>query len=237
ISIVGDFDPKEMAAVTNEVFADWKSKQPFKRIARQYNDITTLNENIETPDKANSTFSARLDLKMTDDNPDYPALSLANFILGSGFTSRLTMRLREKEGFAYNSGSRFSAGALDPLAQFNISAIFAPQNVEKVEAAYKEELVRFVKDGVTAEEMTDAKAGIIERLKVSRSQDAALAGKLNGYLFTNRTLDWDAELERKIAALNLEQVNAAIRKYFTPDKITIIKAGDFAGAKKKTAIQ
>ncbi len=94
-----------------------------------------------------------------------------------------------------------------------------------------------MKDGVTAEEMTDAKAGIIERLKVSRSQDAALAGKLNGYLFTNRTLDWDAELERKIAALNLEQVNAAIRKYFTPDKITIIKAGDFAGAKKKTAIQ
>lgn len=85
--------------------------------------------------------------------------------------------------------------------------------------------------------MKDAKAGIIERLKVNRSQDAVLADKLNGYLFTNRTLAWDAELEKKIAALTPEQVNAAIRKYFTPDKITIFKAGDFAEAKTKMKTQ
>jgi zinc protease len=237
MSVVGDFDAQEIAAVTNEIFANWKSPKSFTRIPVKYNDINVVNENIETPDKANATFVARLDLKMSDTDPDFPALSVGNFILGSGFTSRLVMRLREKEGFAYNSGSRFFANTLDPLASFNISAIFAPQNVEKVEAAYKEELARFVKDGVTAEELKDAKAGIIERLKVSRSQDAALANKLNGYLFTNRTLNWDAELERKISSLTIEQVNAAIRKYFTPDKITIIKAGDFAGAKNKTNVQ
>jgi zinc protease len=237
LSIIGDFDAQEIQAVTSDIFAGWKSRQPYARIARQYNDVAVLNENIETPDKANATFAARLQLKMTDADADFPALSVANFILGSGFTSRLVLRLREKEGYAYNSGSRFSAAALDPLAQFNISAIFAPQNVEKVEAAYREELARFVKDGVTTEEMTDAKAGIIERLKVSRSQDAGLAGKLNEYLFTNRTLAREAELEKKIAALTLEQVNHAIRKYFTPDKITIFKAGDFAGAKKQLKIQ
>ncbi|MDQ3750197.1 MAG: insulinase family protein [Acidobacteriota bacterium] len=237
LSIVGDFDPKEMTAVTTEIFGNWKSAKSFARINRQYNDIAVINENIETPDKTNSTFEARLDLKMRDDDPDYPALALANFILGSGFTSRLTMRLREKEGLSYNVGSRFFAHSLDPTARFNISAIFAPQNVEKVEAAYKEELARFVKDGVTAEEMTDAKAGLIERFKVNRSQDAGLARTLNNYLFNNRTFAWDAEFEKKIAALTPEQVNAAIRKYFTPDKIIIIKAGDFAGAKAKMKTQ
>lgn len=232
LSIVGDFDQKEMQTVANEVFGSWKSQKPYQRIAKKYNEIAVHNSNVETPDKANATFAARLDLNIKDDNPDYPALAVGNFILGSGFTSRLTMRLREKEGFTYNVGSRFYANSLDPLAYFNISAIFAPQNVEKVEAAYKEELARFVKDGVTADELKDAKAGIIERLKVTRSQDEALAGKLNEYLFINRMLKWDDELEMSIANLTVEQVNSAIRKYFTPDKITIIKVGDFAGAKK-----
>ena len=45
-------------------------------------------------------------------------------------------------------------------------------------------------------------------------------------------LKWDDELEMQIGNLTVDQVNAAIRKYFTPDKITIIKVGDFAGAKK-----
>ena len=237
LSVVGDFDPKEIAAVTTEVFGDWKNVKAFTRIARKYSDITTINENIKTPDKANATFAARLDLKMSETDADFPALSVANFILGSGSTSRLTMRLREKEGYTYSVGSRIFANSLDPLANFNISAIFAPQNVEKVETAYREELARFVQNGITAEEMKDAQAGIIERLKVSRSQDTGLANKLNGYLFINRTLAWDAELERKISALTIEQVNAAIREYFTPDRITIIKVGDFADVKKVTKIQ
>ena len=44
LSLVGDFDPKEIQSVTNEIFGNWKSKQPFKCIARQYNDIRAVNE-------------------------------------------------------------------------------------------------------------------------------------------------------------------------------------------------
>ena len=43
-----------------------------------------------------------------------------------------------------------------------------------------------------------------------------------------RTLAWDAEFEKKIAALTPEQINAAMRRYIDPAKITIVKAGDFA---------
>jgi predicted Zn-dependent peptidase len=35
--------------------------------------------------------------------------------------------------------------------------------------------------------------------------------------------------------LTADQINAAMKKYMTPDKINIVKAGDFAKAKKNEA--
>ena len=60
-----------------------------------------------------------------------------------------------------------------------------------------------------------------------------LAGALATGLYLNRTLAWDAELEKKIEALTPEQIVAAMRKHIDPAKITIIKAGDFAKAAQK----
>ena len=58
---------------------------------------------------------------------------------------------------------------------------------------------------------------------------------LANYLFTGRTLQWNAALEKQVAGLTVEQVNAALRKYINPAKISIFKAGDFAGAAAKAA--
>jgi len=111
--------------------------------------------------------------------------------------------------------------------------IYAPENADKLEAAFKDELAKLLKDGFTAQEIEEAKKGFLQRGQLSRAQDRELSGKLNNYLFLNRTIAWDAELESKIQTLTAEQINAAMRKYLTPDNITIIKAGDFAKAKEK----
>jgi zinc protease len=66
---------------------------------------------------------------------------------------------------------------------------------------------------------------------VTRSQDQQLAARLASDLFVERTLKWDADLERKVAALTIAQVNAAVRKHISLDAVTIVKAGDFAHAK------
>ncbi|HEX8181103.1 MAG TPA: hypothetical protein VF525_16265, partial [Pyrinomonadaceae bacterium] len=85
-----------------------------------------------------------------------------------------------------------------------------------------------LKDGFTPEEVEAAKSGYLQSRQVSRAQDNELAGRLNNYLFLGRTLQWDADLEARIKALTPEQINAAMRKYIDPAKITIIKSGDFA---------
>ncbi|MGH9835622.1 MAG: M16 family metallopeptidase [Blastocatellia bacterium] len=234
LAVVGDFDDKEIAKLVNELFGGWKSPRPFARVPQVYHNVAPINKSFETPDKANAFFLAGMNLNLRDDDPDYPAMVLGNYMLGGGFlNSRLAVRIRQKEGLSYGVGSSFSAAALDKSGTFMANAIYAPQNATKLEAVFKEELAKALKDGFTAEEVKAAKSGWLQSRQVSRAQDNELAGALATGLYLNRTLAWDAEIEKKIGALTPEQIVAAMRKHIDPAKITIIKAGDFAKSANK----
>ena len=111
MSLVGDFDNAEISKLLSELFGNWKSPSPFTRIANTAIPVKTINESVETPDKANAFFVATYNFEMRDDNPDYPSLVLGNYMLGGGFlNSRLATRIRQKEGLSYRVGSQFSAG-------------------------------------------------------------------------------------------------------------------------------
>lgn len=229
LSVIGDFDDKEIAKLATDLFADWESPKPFVRIPTLFQDIAAVNQSFPAPDKANAYFVAGFNLKLRDDHPDYAALLLGNYMLGGGFlNSRLASRIRQKEGLSYGVGSGINISALDEWGRFTANAIYAPQNVDKLEAAFKDEIARMLKDGFTAEEVEAAKSGYLQSRQVSRAQDNELAGRLNSYLFFGRTLKWDADLDAKLRALTPEQINAAMRRHMDPTKITIIKAGDFA---------
>jgi zinc protease len=228
LTVVGDFDEKELTRIANEVFGTWKSPRPFTRVPTVFTDAAPMNQSFATPDKANAFFVAGFNLSIRDDHADYPALVLGNYMLGGGFlSSRLASRIRQKEGLSYGVASGMNVSALDQFGRFTATAIYAPQNAEKLEAAFKEEIERMLKDGFTAEEVAAAKTGYLQSRQVSRAQDNELAGRLNTYLFLDRTLKWDADVEGKIKALTPEQINAAMRRHMNPAKISIIKAGDF----------
>ena len=229
LTVIGDFDQQEIAKLASDLFGNWKSPKPFVRVPSLYKDVAPGNQSFPTPDKANAFFVAGFNLKIRDDNADYPALLLGNYMLGGGFlNSRLAARIRQKEGLSYGVGSGINISALDEYGRFTAQAIYAPQNVDKLEAAFKEEIARMLKDGFTAEEVEAAKSGYLQSRQVSRAQDNELAGRLNNYLFFGRTLQWDADLDAKLQALTPEQIVAAMRRHMDPSKITIVKAGDFA---------
>lgn len=233
LSIVGDFDEKEITPVINQLFGSWKSPKPYTRIPQEFYEPAAAKKTFETPDKANAFFLARQNLKMSDSHPDYPALAIANYIFGGGFlNSRLATRLRQKEGFSYSVASSFSAGSQDEIATFSPLAIFAPENGEKLEKAFYEELSKALTEGFTETELKEAKQGWLLGRQRSRGDDAALRSTLVNYLNLNRTFAWDDELERKVQALTLEQVNAAFKKHINPEKLSVFKAGDFAKVKK-----
>ncbi|TDB68290.1 insulinase family protein [Arundinibacter roseus] len=234
VAVVGDFEKEEIQKIIEEKFSSWKSPKPFKRIESPYVAVKAENKSFETPDKANAMFVAGLNMPLKDSDPEYPALIMANYMLGGGFlNSRLATRIRQKEGLSYGVGSQFSASSLDKNGSFLGYAIYAPQNVEKLEAAFKEEIERVLKDGFTAEELKAARSGYLQSRQVSRAQDGALAGTLNNNLYLNRSMDWDADFEKKIEALTPETVKAAANKYLDYSKFTVIKAGDFEKARKE----
>ncbi|MEO8104062.1 MAG: pitrilysin family protein [Betaproteobacteria bacterium] len=237
IAIVGDFDEVAATKAIGESFAGWKARQPYQRVVSEFKEIAAVNEAIETPDKENAVFLARLNVNMRDDDADYPALYLANYILGggAGLNSRLAERIRQKEGLSYGVGSQLNVGSLDRAGSWSVYAIAAPQNVAKVEAAFKDELGRALKDGFLPAEIAAAKSGALQQRLQQRAQDGVLAGNWTGLLYTNRTFAFSKQFEDKIAALKAEDLMSAMKKHLDPAKVTIIKAGDFGKATKATA--
>ncbi|HRV53306.1 MAG: insulinase family protein [Bacteroidetes bacterium] len=228
VAIVGDFDEPSLIITLNNLLDKWGAPVLFDRAKDLYFDVTPVNEKINTPDKANALMLAGMNLELRDDDADYPALVIGNYMLGGGFlNSRLATRIRQKEGISYGVGSQLQAGSQDKSGGFITYAIYNPDNSERLIEAYKDEMNKMVKDGFTKEELADAVKGFIQSRSVSRSQDRELCARLNNYIFLDRTMKWDEDFEKKIQALTVEQVNAAMRKWINPEKISYIQAGDF----------
>ena len=229
LAIVGDFDPAAIAPVIGDSFGSWNSRAEYARIRSDNFDVAPLRQNIDTPDKENGVFSARLNLDMRSDDADYPALELANFIFGDGgLKSRLMDRIRQKDGLSYGGGSSLAVSDTDRASSFGISAIAAPQNLKKLEAAIRQELARALKDGFTAAEVADAKSGMLQQRLQSRAQDGVLASGWVAYLYLGRSYAWSRDFEDKLKALTPAQVNAAFRKAIVPARLSVVTAGDQA---------
>jgi zinc protease len=228
LSIAGDFDSAGMEKLAAELFGTWRSPGAYQRVPRDYQKIAATTKVIKTPDKQNAVFLAGQNLNLSDSDPDYPALILGNYMLGGGFlNSRLATRIRQKDGLSYGISSGLSAAALDKNGTFQIQAIAAPQNVEKVEAAAKEEIARALKDGFTPEEVAAAKSGWLQSRTVGRSSETAMAATLAGHDFNERNMTFDAGMEAKVGALTPAQIREALARHIDPAAWVIVKAGDF----------
>jgi zinc protease len=228
ISIVGDFDDKAIEALLKERFAAWASKAPYGRVDREFRDVKPARLVIDTPDKENAVFRARLAFPMRDDDPDAAALMIADEIFGggSGMSNRLMVRLRQKDGLSYGVGSGLALGSRERLATFSIGGIAAPQNVGRAEQAVREELERARKEGFTAAEVDDAKKGLLQSRLLNRSQDPVVAGAWVSNLDLGRSFVFSKQFEERLRAVTPEQVTAAFRKYIDPEKMTFVIAGD-----------
>jgi len=233
LAIVGDLDTKEIRALVTELFGAWKSPAPWTRVPQPFSEPAPLNQSLETPDKPNAFFLAGMHMQLNDTDPDFPALAIGNFMMGGGFlNSRLATRIRQKEGLSYGVGSQLESTITDRASTWLAYAIYAPQNLARLETAFREELERALKDGFTEEEIKAAKSGYLQGRQVSRSQDRELANLIAGNLQFERTLAYDIELEKKIEALTADQILAALRKHLDPAKLSLVKAGDFAKTTK-----
>jgi zinc protease len=226
-SAVGDLDAAQVRGALQRALAGWNAGAPFTRVPQPLVAIKPQRLLISTPDKPNANMLVRLPVPLNDLDADYPALTMANFLLGSGGTARLWRRIREGEGLSYDVRSVIDWNNIDRNSLWQASAIFAPQNRAKVETAFREEVARALKDGFTAQELAEGKSSLLNYRKLSRAQDAGLAYALANNLYLGRTFALAARVDAAIGELTLDQVNAALRKYVTPEQFVAAFAGDF----------
>jgi zinc protease len=227
---VGDFDAETTQKLASDLFGDWKPAKTHERVRYPFQPITAINKSFNTPDKANAYIFFGMTLDVGDEHPDYAAMVLGNYILGSGLNSRLFQRVRGKEGLSYGVGSQYLGRAREESGMFTVFAIYAPQNVNKVETAIREELARLLKDGFTDDELAAAKKGWLQSRVVSRSQDRELIGTLSAFAYEGRKMARHSELERQVNALTPAQVVEAMRRHMDLSRLSVVKAGDFAKA-------
>jgi zinc protease len=230
IVVSGQFDPVAVRKLVTELFGDWKSASHFERLHYTYFAVPPINDKIETPDKQNALFLVRMPMKMTDEDPDYPALTIAGMVFGGSTNSRLFRRIRVTDGLSYGASAGFSVRAKDDDSGLSGSAIAAPQNMAKVEADFNDEVARALKDGFTADEVEKAKKTWLDDRTVQRTEEGSIANLLDGRERWGRTLLWDAKLEASIAALTPQQVSDAFKRHVDPATVSIVKGGDFKKA-------
>jgi zinc protease len=227
MAIVGDFDAAAIAPLVDELFGHWKPKEHVAPILRRYADVAPARRTLDTPEKENGFYAARMNLDLNVEDPNYPALMLANYIFGEGgMRSRLLDRIRQKEGLSYGGGSQLVAGDLDRAGAFAVSAIAAPQNLRRVDTAVREELARTLKGGFTAAELAGAKSGLMQQRVQNRADDSVVASGWTSYLYRGKTYEWSRDFERKLMAVTLPELNAAFRKAIDPARLSVVMAGD-----------
>jgi len=229
VSVVGAL-PDGLPAEVDKLFGDWKkpAAPKFVRHIPRHVAVPPARFDAIARDKANAIVRLHQTLPLNSEDADYAALELAVHVFGGGgLESRLSERVRQKEGLTYGIGASLGASYWGDAGSFSIQASYAPDKRERVIAVVQEEVRRMTEGGVTAGELARAKKDILEGRRQGRADPAALAGGLTS--LAERSETWAAAQRRDEALANVtvEQANAAWRKHIKADSFIISTAGDF----------
>ncbi len=231
ISIVGDFDAVATKAALQKHFSALKLAAPYQRVTTPHKPIPVKTEKLQTPDKENATFVARIAFPLQDKAEDYPTLLLADYILGGSAGARLFTRVREKEGLSYDVFSTLSVPTFSTNATWSFGFIANPQNAAKAEASLRDELKQLLGGALTTAEFELQRSAFLDQRLVRRGTDATLAAQLTFLTDTDRTFGFVESLETRIRALTKADLDAVLKKYLDPSALSAFVAGDFSKVK------
>lgn len=228
-TFVGEIDKPVITAALKKTLGNWKSKAAFKEIKRQYFDVNGTNASVPVTDKTNAQLMGSINLNITEKSNDYPAVYMANELLGGGsfLSSRIPQRLRENEGMSYGAGSYLDVDYDQPGGVWGLYAAYNPDYKDRLDSALNQEIDKAISAGFTQEELTKSIESWLEQQRTSLGMNNVLASIINQYMRQGRSLDDYTQMENKIKALELKAVNEALKKYFDKKKLILINSGDF----------
>jgi predicted Zn-dependent peptidase len=225
-AVSGDFKPEEMAAKLEARMAGWVSPANVSvtKVPKPAHVPAPGVYMVNKPDVNQGRVSIGL-IGIERGNPDEFALDMMNDVLGgSGFTSRITNRVRSDEGLAYSAGSSLGVGTYYP-GLFRASFQSKSETVAQATQIVLEEIDRIRTQKVSAEELETVKNSAIEVFPRNFSTAAATASLFASDELTGRDPAYWKTYRDRIRAITVDEVQRVAQKYLQPDKLVILAVG------------
>ena len=151
-------------------------------------------------------------LNVGDLQKELALIKVASFVLGGGgFGSRMMEEVRVKRGLAYSAVMRLSATNTQALAQGYLQTSL--KNEKEAQKLVQEVVNAFVKNGITQEELQEAKRYLLgsEPLR-NETLSQRLGAAFNNY-YNDLPLDFNRKVLEEISRLTLEEVNRYIQAH------------------------
>jgi zinc protease len=227
LSIAGDVKAHEIQGQFSEALSGFTGPENTDiNVTDPEPHDTARREIVLVKEKANVDILLGSAAGLRRDSKDYYAAVIANSALGeSTLSSRLGLQVRDQEGLTYGINSRFRAPSL-AAGPWYVGVSVNPNNIEKAINSALSVLRDYVQKGIREDELGDEKSSAIGSFKVGLATNAGLAQAMWNAEFYRLGMDYIDRYPQIIQAVTVEEVNAAIRKYFRPDQLTVVIAGD-----------
>lgn len=232
ISIVGDFNSKEMKALVTNIFSSWPAKkqtqtdlasQPISKPATQRVLLVDKDDARETTFYIGGPGISR-------NNPDYIAVDVINTLFGGRFTSMLNDELRVNSGLTYGASSRFST--LKNGGSFAITTFTASKTTEPAIDKALEVLNKLHSSGIDEEALTSAKNYVKGQFPPRYETSGQLASLLTQMFWYNFDESFINNFQKNVDGLTLDRAKQIIEKYFPKDKLQLVLIGKASEIKK-----
>lgn len=224
---VGDITHEEIKQKLTQALAGWNPGD------RQADEPVVLH----TPDRA----EVRLDRDLAQStivmghegplrtNPDHYAIRVMNQILGGGsLSSRIGDSIRNQRGLAYSVYSYFVAGR--NAGRFQMAMQTRNESAREAIETARDELERIRRDGVTAEELQDAKSYLTGSFALGLETNDDVADFLGQVEYLGLGLDYGDRYPELIRKVTAEDVLRVARTYLQPDKLIVVVVGNLKKA-------
>lgn len=223
----GDIQKSDAEKYTRKIFDEVPSRAPEKMKAPTSHRNGAVEKVLRIPGKASVdvVLAGKTHIKQSD--PLYPALVVALSILSGGFKpgDRLLGVLREKESLTYHvrAGLDGFADAADGYWYAHTS--FAPSLYERGTRRLREEVLKFIADGPTEEEVRRHKERYVTKYFIALSKTENLTDVILRVAEEGHAPEYIDTWIAKISALTRKDVISAIKKCMDAKSLVVISAG------------
>lgn len=229
VAIMGDID----RAGAEKLAADLAAGLPAGAAPAPLPPVADLKAGVERPIPHHATQSHLFvgQPGMTRDDVDYFPLLVGNYILGGGgFDSRMIEEIRQKRGLAYSAYSYFMP--MKERGPFQIGLQTRRDATDQAVEVVRETLRRYLADGPTEAELTQAKANLVGSFPLRLDSNRKILEYLAVMGFYNLPPDWLDTYTKKVAAVSRDDVVRAMRARLHPDTmVTVIVGGQLEAEK------